>query len=490
VAQRAPRHGRFWQALEQCLKRALHTKKRVELGNLTAEVSDGNLYLTLPSGRRLAYPQARRVQGRFPDTSQIIFLDNSTGWHECRGWHGTFTENVVQAVARDLLAAAMVRLEAAGYPIVLHVHDEIVCEVAGGADNFLSLMTVLPDWAAGLPIAAKAWERTCYAKVPPLSCEESALNRVGSSLVRLNEAPATQVPAKIVPLRALIGEPLANGKICCPFHDDKTPSLHIYDDHFHCFGCGARGDHADWLMMINGKNRAQAERILKTWTGPIALPPRPADNERTLALAHLIFEKSRPILGTIAMRYLADVRGIDTDSLPTDNVTLRFHPRCPFGPGVRVPCLIALYRDVKTDVPAGIHRIALTEDVLCAGAKVQRRTLGCWPAPRAIKMWPATDQLFLGEGIETVLAAATRLAYCGAPMRPAWAAGSALNISKFPVLPSVNDLVLLVDHDPAGERSSAACRLAWRAAGRKVTRLQTLRFGTDFNNLVLERCAS
>jgi hypothetical protein len=66
---------------------------------------------------------------------------------------------------------------------------------------------------------------------------------------------------------------------------------------------------------------------------------------------------------------------------------------------------------VLTDEPAGIHRIALTDDVLCAGGKVQRRTLGCWPTPRAIKFWLAADQLFLGEGIETVLAAATRLRY-------------------------------------------------------------------------------
>jgi hypothetical protein len=99
----------------------------------------------------------------------------------------------------------------------------------------------------------------------------------------------------------------------------------------------------------------------------------------------------------------------------------RFHPECPFD-GLRQPCLLALYRDVTTDAEAGIHRIALTTDVF-AGGKTQRRTLGLWPQPRAIKLWPIGPQLFLGEGIETVLAAATRLQYRGAPMRPAWAAG-------------------------------------------------------------------
>lgn len=178
------------------------------------------------------------------------------------------------------------------------------------------------------------------------------------------------------------------------------------------------------------------------------------------------------------------------DVLPDSvNETLRFHPRCPFGPGVRLPCLLALYRDVETDAPAGIHRIALTDDVLLAGGKVQRKTLGCWPAPRAIKLWPATDRLFLGEGIETVLAAATRLHYRDAPMRPAWAAGSANNITKFPVLKTIDELALLVDHDANGELSTATCRLTWRTAGRKVVRLKTNRPGTDFNDLVRERCA-
>jgi hypothetical protein len=157
---------------------------------------------------------------------------------------------------------------------------------------------------------------------------------------------------------------------------------------------------------------------------------------------------------------------------------------------VRLPCLIALYTDVLTDEFAGVHRIALTEDVLLAGGKVKRLTLGSWPSPRAIKLFPAGPILFLGEGVETVLAAATRLDYRDAPMRPAWAAGSSGNISKFPVLPNITELLLLVDHDPGGEQCAAVCRLTWRAAGRKVMRLKPDHPGTDFNTLVLERCAT
>ena len=137
------------------------------------------LYLTLPSGRRLAYPDAHMVPGKFA-TTQIAFKDNARGkWADVHEWYGTFTENVVQAISRDLLAAAMHRLERAGYPIVLHIHDEIVCEVPegfGSCEEFLRLMTELPDWAAGLPIAAKAWTGPRYGKprIPKQSVPEQA----------------------------------------------------------------------------------------------------------------------------------------------------------------------------------------------------------------------------------------------------------------------------------------------------------------------------
>jgi hypothetical protein len=70
-------------------------------------------------------------------------------------------------------------------------------------------------------------------------------------------------------------------------------------------------------------------------------------------------------------------------------------------------------------------------------------------------------------------------------MRPAWAAGSAGNISKFPVMTGVEHLTLLVDHDLEGERCTNECRLTWRMAGRKVTRLRPDRAGADLNDVVL-----
>ena len=76
-------------------------------------------------------------------------------------------ENVVQGVARDLLAEALLRLEHAGMPIALHIHDEIICEVPAGCVDtakLIEIMTASPVWAAGLPIAAKAWAGPRYSK--------------------------------------------------------------------------------------------------------------------------------------------------------------------------------------------------------------------------------------------------------------------------------------------------------------------------------------
>ena len=169
-----------------------------------------------------------------------------------------------------------------------------------------------------------------------------------------------------------------------------------------------------------------------------------------------LWEQAQPIAGTPAIQYLADVRRIDTGALPAGIETvLRFHPRCPFGPGTRHPCLLALMRDGVADAPTGIQRIALTPEVL-AGGEVERRMLG---RAGAVKLWPAASSLVIGEGIETVLAAATRIPYRGAPLQPAWSTLTSGKLSTFPVLPGVERLIILVDHDinGAGQLAATVC---------------------------------
>jgi len=143
-------------------------------GRVAFEYDGMFLRMRLPSGRRLAYPFPQlRADDR--GNLAVVFMDNAGGkWTECRGGHGayggTWIENAVQAVARDLFAASMLRLEAAGYEIVLHVHDEIVAEVPddfGTAEQFLQILTASPSWADGLPIAAKVRSGQRFCKITP-----------------------------------------------------------------------------------------------------------------------------------------------------------------------------------------------------------------------------------------------------------------------------------------------------------------------------------
>ena len=148
------------------------------------EADKQSLRITLPSGRQLNYPEARMariitpkdsglviVSPRHPDSQRaLIFKDNESGrWHDVKTWRGLWTENVVQAIARDLLAEAMLRLDVAGFNIVAHVHDEVIAEVKiADAERlkrqFHALMTELPEWATGLPVVAKLWCETRYVK--------------------------------------------------------------------------------------------------------------------------------------------------------------------------------------------------------------------------------------------------------------------------------------------------------------------------------------
>jgi hypothetical protein len=105
----------------------------------------------------------------------------------------------------------------------------------------------------------------------------------------------------------------------------------------------------------------------------------------------------------------------------------------------------------------------------------------------AVKLWAAQSQLIVGEGIETTLAAATRISYHGTPLRPAWSAVSSSALKKLPVIAGVESLVILVDHDLNGQGQAAAayCAERWNRAGRTVAKIKPKRPGEDFNDVIL-----
>ena len=146
-------------------------------GGLIKYLSKGGfLHCLLPSGRAISYARPSCVwkdheyKGETITRRSVRYMgvDSLTkAWSEQFLYGGLQCENVVQAVARDILVEAMFRLEAAGYPVFLHVHDEAVVELPAGqgsAAEFETIMSHLPRWAAGLPVATKAFEDERYVK--------------------------------------------------------------------------------------------------------------------------------------------------------------------------------------------------------------------------------------------------------------------------------------------------------------------------------------
>jgi DNA polymerase bacteriophage-type len=162
----------FWYAIDRATWQAVSERGRVIRCRRILCKCDGMfLLIKLPSGRKLAYPYPR-IEIEDLRHEVVVFKDGSAGqWRDCRHGNGAYgglwTENIAQAISRDLLAEAMIRIEAAGYPIVLHVHDEIVAEVPegfGSTEEFTKIMIQSPSWALGLPIAATAWTGKRFCK--------------------------------------------------------------------------------------------------------------------------------------------------------------------------------------------------------------------------------------------------------------------------------------------------------------------------------------
>lgn len=171
---------RFWYALENA---AMDAVRRPGLktwilppnGQRIQYVVKGSfLFCMLPSGRVLTYPYPKLQPTTTPwgeEKEQLHYMsvDGKTRkWGPTHTYGGKLAENVTQAVSRDILAEAICRVEEQGYPVVLHVHDEIVSEVPLARNCYLDLFSAyvqqVPRWATGLPIAVEAWRGFRYRK--------------------------------------------------------------------------------------------------------------------------------------------------------------------------------------------------------------------------------------------------------------------------------------------------------------------------------------
>ena len=166
-----PRIVQFWRSVGDAAMKAVRERTTVRAGKVTFCCKDGVLFAKLPSGRTLAYIAPRLETGRFG--SAVITYQSydktekaadeeeeapvTRRWQREETYGPKIVENLTQAIARDLLCAAMMNLEAAGYRICMHIHDEAVIEMPigqGSLEDACRLMAIAPVWAEGLPLRA------------------------------------------------------------------------------------------------------------------------------------------------------------------------------------------------------------------------------------------------------------------------------------------------------------------------------------------------
>jgi DNA polymerase len=124
---------------------AMDSKETIAVENLRFKYRNGNLFIRLPSGRWLTYYQARVEDG------QITYMGtDAKGWTRLRTFGGKLVENIVQATARDCLADSVREMVMAGMKPIFHVHDEIICEIPAGDNDWAKIHTEIMgeqrDW--------------------------------------------------------------------------------------------------------------------------------------------------------------------------------------------------------------------------------------------------------------------------------------------------------------------------------------------------------
>jgi hypothetical protein len=290
-------------------------------------------------------------------------------------------------------------------------------------------------------------------------------------------------------------------------------SISVVKNCWHCRQCKAAdvtGDVIGFVMWLDNVEFAAAIELL---AGDQARPAakrahghglnegggHQPDDAASIASALRWWRDSGPIDGTLAELYLRLHREITKP--PDLSHVLRYHPRVVFGQGddgqwLYRPCMLALYRDVITDSPTGVHRFGLNPDASLIGRMAMGRKRGS-----AVKLWPdeaVTTALVVGEGIETVLAAAMHVTHRGTSLQPAWSAIDAPGLKAFPPpLAGIEHLTVLADHDSPkrredgtiwypGQEAAHALAKRWAKGGVAAEVLTPTAMNSDFNDLVMQ----
>ncbi len=158
----------FWKGCQDAAIETVRTRQTHQTHGLRFYMKKGFLMIELPSGRSLAYPKARVGENSWGSpVVEFMGLDLNRKWTKLKTYGGKLVENIVQATARDLLAISMYRIEHAGFPIVGHVHDEVIVEIpegSGGLKAIENIMSKPVKWAEGLKLNSDGFTSPFYMK--------------------------------------------------------------------------------------------------------------------------------------------------------------------------------------------------------------------------------------------------------------------------------------------------------------------------------------
>jgi putative DNA primase/helicase len=282
-------------------------------------------------------------------------------------------------------------------------------------------------------------------------------------------------------------------KCRCVAHEDRNPSMIIFDGRDSVqVRCLAGCEPEDIIAVLRSRGLWEASAGLKP---NAAMPHRPREQDeppvkkpnlqaeqrehRLRVLARTIFDSSIPISGTLAERYFESRDLLDVARMVDD---IRFHPNCPRGSGDdyrEQSAVVIAMRSIITNAVTGIQRIFLTRHAKKDGAMMLGSAGGA-----AMKLQHLQDgTLHVCEGLET------GLAIVAMDHGPCWALGSTSNMQSFPVIATVDELVIWADNDEPGLRAARICKERWdQAPNRMVNVYHARQNGWDQADVWSARC--
>ena len=160
-----PRIVQYWWKVDEAVKETIETHEATKVGSVSFHARNGMLFIQLPSGRQLSYVKPRIGENQFGGESVTYMgIDANKKWSRIESYGPKLTENIVQAVSRDVLAYAMKALS--GYEIVGHIHDELIieCSQDTSLEQVCETMGKAPPWLPGIDLRADGYQCFFYQK--------------------------------------------------------------------------------------------------------------------------------------------------------------------------------------------------------------------------------------------------------------------------------------------------------------------------------------